>query len=75
MFEFRWADDGNGNLQLQQRTCKFTTDAAGAFCGTTPWSEWDSVPIVRGAGVLRPVHNVFQSWDERERHERKENSR
>lgn len=59
MIEIRWVTDGKGNLQLQQRTRLICSDAAGAFCEFTEWSEWQSVPIVHDEQAVRSVLDEF----------------
>jgi hypothetical protein len=61
MFELRWVNDGDGNLQLQQRSCGFQVDASGAFCGLTAWSEWEAVPIVHASDAVVSTVDVFPS--------------
>jgi hypothetical protein len=65
MLEIRFVNDGQGGLQLQQRTRQPVVDASGAFCGFGEWSDWSSVPVVHGAGALRSAVDVFDTRDSR----------
>lgn len=47
MIELRLAISVEGGLQLQQRTRTVVTDASGAFCGFSDWSEWTAVSLVK----------------------------
>lgn len=65
MLEIRWVNDGDGNLQLQQRTRQPTVDASGAFCGFADWSEWEAVPIVHCEDAMRLTVDVFDTREAR----------
>jgi hypothetical protein len=61
MFELRWVNDGDGNLQLQHRSRGFQVDAYGAFCAVTAWGDWEAVPIVHASDAVVSTVDVFQS--------------
>jgi hypothetical protein len=65
MLEIRFVNDGQGGLQLQQRTRQPAVDASGAFCGFGEWSDWASVPVVHGESALRSAVDVFDTRDSR----------
>lgn len=63
MYELRWVvvDEEGGDLQLQFRTRGMQTDASGAVCGFSDWSDWVAVPIVHGKRHAVSVVDVFVS--------------
>jgi len=65
MLEIRFVNDGQGGLQLQQRTRQPVADYSGAFCGFSEWSDWSSVAVVHGEGELRSALDVFDTRSSR----------
>jgi hypothetical protein len=65
MLEIRLVNDGDGNLQLQQRVRIIYTDASGAFCGFGEWRQWEAVPIVHANDAMRSAVDVFDTREAR----------